>query len=348
MAKSLEPQLDEIQWKAPPIAQSMGGIQTNTGMLKPTYWPSTWPVLTITVLPYFYHSPFFDATSNNATITTQATHNPAQFYLIQTRQAFEARLKTMQGLEFMVAHDPSDNGTKPDNSGVWVIRKQMRRKRDGMEDEISALGSYYLVGENIYMAPMLSSILGARLLSTACSLNKLIATASALPTFTPALGHTYLPPAPKSLASAMSTQMSQTSKESTPMPQTQDSGSVRTLSASKPLLDDDFRSPQLLQASLELSMRYGHEYMDENPLVGEPGSFLITKPRDSQQSSQQAKPKPVPVSTTKPSTPQIKTDVAPQADKDNGAADKSPMSAVGKEKKARRKSKPAASATTPQ
>ncbi|KAL8848327.1 MAG: hypothetical protein Q9221_006630 [Calogaya cf. arnoldii] len=329
MAQSLEPPLDEIQWKAPPIAQSMGGIQTNT------------------VLPYFYNSPFFDATSNNATITTQAQHNPAQFYLIQTREAFEARLRTMQGLEFIVAHDPSENGSKPDNSGAWLIRKQHRRKRNGVEDEISAISSYYVVGENIYMAPSLSNILGARLLSTAYSLNKLIATASALPTFTPALGHTYLPPAPKPLASTISTQMSQTSKESTPMPGTQDSASVRTSSASRPVLNDDFQSPQLLQASLELSLRYGHEYMDENPLVGEPGSFIITKSRDSQQSSQQSKPKPDAVSVTKPSTLQIKTDVPAQAEKDNVGADKTPMSAVGKEKKARRKSRPATSATTP-
>ncbi|KAL8999164.1 MAG: hypothetical protein Q9169_001943 [Polycauliona sp. 2 TL-2023] len=330
MAQSLEPPLDEIQWKAPPIAQSMGGIQTNT------------------VLPYFYSSPFFDATSNNATITTQATHNPAQFYLIQTREAFEARLRTMQGLEFMVSHDPSENGTKPDNNGVWVIRKQNRRKRDGMEDEISPIKSYYVVGENIYMAPSLSNILGARLLSTAYSLNKIISTASGLPTFTPASGHTYLPPAPKPLASALNPQMSQTSKESTPMPGTQDSASVKTLSASKPISNDDFRSPQLLQASLDLSLRYGHEYMDDNPLVGEPGSFLITKARDSQQLSQQSKPKPVSVSVTKPSTPQIKTDVPAHVEKDDVVAVKSPTSAaVGKEKKARRKSRPATSATTP-
>ncbi|KAL8837932.1 MAG: hypothetical protein Q9176_005408 [Flavoplaca citrina] len=329
MAQSLEPQLDEIQWKAPPIAQSMGGIQTNT------------------VLPYFYSSPFFDATSNNATITTQATHNPAQFYLIQTREAFEARLRTMQGLEFIVAHDPSENGTKPDNNGVWVIRKQNRRKRDGMEDEISAISSYYVVGENIYMAPLLSNILGARLLSTASSLNKVISTAAGLPTFTPALGHTYLPQAPKSLASAINTQMSHTSKESTPMLGTQDSSSGKTTSASKPHTNNDVQSAQLLQASLDLTLRYGHEYMDENPLVGEPGSFLITKSRDSQQSSQQSKPKPMSVNVTKPSTPQIKTDTPAQLDKSDTGIAKSPMSIVGKEKKARRKSRPATSATTP-
>lgn len=115
------------------------------------------------VLPYFYESPFFHATSNNATITTQATHNPALFYLIQTREAFEGRLRTMQGLEFMVAHDPSENGTKIENSGVWVIRKQNRRKRPGAEDEITPISSYYVVGENIYMASSLGNILGARL-----------------------------------------------------------------------------------------------------------------------------------------------------------------------------------------
>ncbi|KAL8778206.1 MAG: hypothetical protein Q9213_007514 [Squamulea squamosa] len=329
MAKSHEPLLDEIQWKAPPIAQSMGGIQTNT------------------VLPYFYHSPFFDATSNNATITTQATHNPAQFYLIQTREAFEARLRTMQGLEFVVAHDPSENGTKPDNSGVWVIQKQRRRKRDRIEDEVTAISSYYVVGENIYMAPLLSNIIGARLLSTACSLNKIIAIASDLPTVTPSIGHTYLPPAPKSLVSATSTQMSQTSKESTPMPGTQDSASVRSLSTSRLLSTHDFESPQLLQASFELSMRYGHEYMDDNPLVGEPGSFIISKTRNSQQQPQQPKPKPDTIGASKAPTPQLQTDVPIQADKDTLGADKSPISPVTKEKKARRKSRPAGSATTP-
>lgn len=115
------------------------------------------------VLPYFSESPYFDATSNNATIMTQATHNPALFYLIQTREAFEARLRTMQGLEFMVVHDPSENGTKLDHSGVWVIRRQLRRKRAGTEDEVTPISSYYVVGENIYMASSLGNVLGARL-----------------------------------------------------------------------------------------------------------------------------------------------------------------------------------------
>lgn len=85
------------------------------------------------------------------------------FYLIQTRQAFEARLRTMQGLEFMVTADPSDNGTKTIENGVWVISKQNRRKVAGAEDLITPINSYFVVGENIYMAPVISQILGSRL-----------------------------------------------------------------------------------------------------------------------------------------------------------------------------------------
>ena len=119
--------------------------------------------VSLAVLPYFAESPFFDATSNNATLTTQALYNPNMYYIIQTREAFEGRLRTMQGLEFMVTHDPSENDTKHDHSGIWVIRKQNRRKRQGAQDEITGISSYYVVGDNVYMAPSVGNILGSRL-----------------------------------------------------------------------------------------------------------------------------------------------------------------------------------------
>lgn len=124
------------------------------------------------VLPYFSHSPFFDGTSNNAALTTQATYNPNMLYLIQTREAFEGRLKTMAGLEFMVSHDPSNDGQQQDNSGVWVIRKQNRRKRGGYEDEVTVLSSYFVVGENIYMAPSVGNVLGSRMVRFALTTDK--------------------------------------------------------------------------------------------------------------------------------------------------------------------------------
>ena len=123
------------------------------------------------VLPYFAASPFFDAMSNNATLTTQALNNPNMFYIIQTRADFEARLKTMQGLEFIVTHDPSENDTKIPNSGVWVIRKQIRRKRQAMPDDITPISSYYVVNENVYMAPSVVNIIGSRMVRNLDFLN---------------------------------------------------------------------------------------------------------------------------------------------------------------------------------
>ena len=72
----------------------------------------------------------------------------------------------MQGLEFMVTHDPSENGTKVDNSGVWVIRKQTRRKRQGMQDDLTPISSYYIVGITVFMAPSVGNIVGSRVVCT--------------------------------------------------------------------------------------------------------------------------------------------------------------------------------------
>ena len=71
----------------------------------------------------------------------------------------------MHGLEFMVSHDPSLNDTQPEHSGIWVISKQIRRKRQGMEDEVTPINSYFVVGESVYMAPSVANILGSRIVS---------------------------------------------------------------------------------------------------------------------------------------------------------------------------------------
>ena len=164
--------LDEIVWRSPPAVQEMGGIHTNTGS---PHSPAPNPPYSLSFLAastnvcavqhYFARSPFFDGTSNNATLSNQAMYNPHMLHLVQTRAAFEGHLRSMGGLEFMVVQDPSDNGIKVDHSGVWVIRKQNRRKRGGMEDEITPLGEYFVVGESVYMAPSIGAIVESRMVS---------------------------------------------------------------------------------------------------------------------------------------------------------------------------------------
>ena len=143
---SQEPPLDEIQWRSPAAAQSMMGIHENS------------------VLHYFAMSPFFDPTSNNNIISSQAQYNPALMNVVATRGAFEAHLRTMTGLEFMISEQPAEM-TPGAGTGVWVIRKQTRKKRQGEEDEITVHSTYFIVGENIYMAPTLADVLGSRMVS---------------------------------------------------------------------------------------------------------------------------------------------------------------------------------------
>lgn len=70
----------------------------------------------------------------------------------------------------MVAYDPlqaaaQTNGAtfSREPSNIWVIRKQNRRKRAGMDDEVQVLSTYFVVGDCIYMAPSVASVVGNRI-----------------------------------------------------------------------------------------------------------------------------------------------------------------------------------------
>ena len=138
----------------------MQGIHSNSGMPLRLYcWNNTDALL---VLFYFAQSPFFDQTSNNAVLWNQAQFNQNMLPILATREVFEGRLKSMSGLEYIVAQEPAEMAPGT-GTGVWVIRKQMRRKRAGQEDEVIVLSTYFVMGENIYMAPAVGDVIGSRL-----------------------------------------------------------------------------------------------------------------------------------------------------------------------------------------
>ncbi|KAI9802786.1 MAG: Mediator of RNA polymerase II transcription subunit 6 [Piccolia ochrophora] len=333
MAGTQESPLDEIQWRSPAIAQSMNGIHTNS------------------VLPYFSHSPFFDATSNNASLTTQATFNPSMFHLIQTREAFEGRLRTMQGLEFMVAYEPAETAAKLSDgvsegpSNMWIIRKQTRRKGHGVADDVKVLSSYFVIGENIYMAPSVGNVIASRMLSTVTLLTKFLSTASTLPNFSPSLGHTYIKPSPKPPTSVASSQQAQQSKESTPMPDVLGRGSRSLVTSLSSSSSESFQETRSLAEALNMTLRHGTEYMDENPLVGEPGAFMLSSTHGHAQAQSQigkgssTQTKPPTVVTTQGLGNAAATGKGDKKGAKSG--DKSPTSASAPNKPKRRKSKAA-------
>ncbi|EFE41370.1 hypothetical protein TRV_03882 [Trichophyton verrucosum HKI 0517] len=194
-------------------------------------------------------------------------HNENFRQFIETREAFEGRLKNMQGLEFVVAQDPIQEaaaavaaGNAPQEpSNIWVIRKQNRRRQPGMQEEVQILATYFV-------------------LSTVTSLTKVLPVASKQLLFTPSHGHTYTPPIQKHTEASQTTatQSAQAGKEATPVPGTQNTtpGAVSPPSKLGAAASQDMRT---LADALNLLSRYGDEYMDEMPLVGEPGSFIISK-----------------------------------------------------------------------
>jgi mediator of RNA polymerase II transcription subunit 6 len=204
------------------------------------------------VLWYFANSPFYDKTCNNAVLFQQAQFNITMVQYVESREALEGRLKTMSGLEFMVAEQPAVTGPGY-GTGVWVIRKQTRRKNPDRDDTVEIHATYYVVGDNIIMAPTLADILTFRMvnillglmhlqytnsLQTTISsyLSKCFPAADEATTWSPATGHEYrLPPA-----------VTQT------------------------------REPQTLASKEATPMRFGGEYMDENPITGKPGDFHLS------------------------------------------------------------------------
>ena len=127
------------------------------------------------------------------------------------------------------------------------------------------------------------------------------------------------------------------------------SPSVKVSLSSKLGIDSDYRGMRTLAESYNLALRYNGEYMDDNPLVGEPGAFILSKSRDA--AIQSLQPKPVgQTQTPTPALPQIEIPKEPgPMRKGSKGGEKTPITPGTKDKKIRRKSKIAmsTSATTP-
>ncbi|GAB0135620.1 hypothetical protein EsDP_00003951 [Epichloe bromicola] len=245
MASPNDPPLDEIQWRSPQMLASMGGLHSNT------------------ILFYFAESPFFERTSNNAVIMSQAMNNMSMYHYIQTREAFEGRLKTMSGLEFIVGEEPAETGPGM-GTGVWVIRKQTRRKQQYQEDdEITVHASFFVVGENIYMAPTLADILASRIMTISSAIAKALPAAESIRKWRPSTGHVYHLPTNNQPRPSKA----QESKEGTPLPE----GANRQ--APK---NDELSLERSAEEAFMMHMRHGGEYIDENPITGRPGEFHLS------------------------------------------------------------------------
>ncbi|KAM0450908.1 hypothetical protein ACHAO4_006299 [Trichoderma viride] len=311
MSNPNDPSLDEIQWRSPQIVAQMGGLHSNT------------------ILFYFAESPFFERTSNNAVIMAQAMNNMAMYHYIQTRETFETRLKTMSGLEFIVGEEPAETGPGM-GTGVWIIRKQTRRKRYQDDDEITVHASFFVVGENIYMAPTLADILATRIMTISSAIAKALPAAEAARKWRPSTGHVYTLPASQSSTT-------QPKQEEKPVLNEASKSASATAAAAK---HDAPSMDRVAEESLLIHLRYGGEYIDEIPITGKPGEFHLSSTGRKPVLPPQGAAAPTGISAMS-GPPMINTKLD---DKKDGKADKTPKSATMPKLK-RKKSKMSPSVT---
>ena len=150
-------------------------------------------------------------------------------------------------------------------------------------------------------------------------------------------------PAPIAPASVSSSQLTQPSKESTPMPDSVP-GSTKSLATSQTVASNEhIHEARSLAESLNMTMRYIGEYMNENPLLGEPGSFILSSTHGNSQSKSQSQGRPTLL--TKPTESEVPEPLVDgksssgSTSKANNSGEKSPTTPGMSGKPKRRKSK---------
>ena len=176
--------------------------------------------------------------------------------------------------------------------------------------------------------------------------------------WSPATGHSYYPSsyeAPKAAGSRIGSRLGSPTLAPMDLDQSQ---STAAAPVADPVEATTEFSDALFMQSLNMTNVYGDEYMDENPLKGEPGAFVFTNTKNAvdernkaQEQAASSQPIALKLDTQ---TSSVAPSVAPTP---KGAATPAPIDTQSrkgsvaplskKEKKERRKSKGPASPTTP-
>lgn len=233
--------LDERQWQRPEIPQ----WYLNEGSrLFPWPWASTYMHENM-IHRYLAESDFFDYTSKNGLPIDQSQTDSGAWALTHNRRDFEQWLSQRDGVEYVIV----DGNTK---DGMWLIRKQ-----DRQGTQLTTLGTYFLVKENMYQAPSVADVVGNRLLAATSTLSEVLS------------------------------------------------------GLAKEVPQPDEVEAEADDRALRYTMQYADEFVDENPLIGEPGHFSFTSTTAAIKKRKEVKQevkKPPTVMKAKPPEPEKKKD----------------------------------------
>lgn len=148
-----------------------------------------------------------------------------------------------------------------------------------------------------------------------------------------------MPPTIKSSETSQSGIQPQISKDdSTPMPEGESQGKTSLQGTTTSNIGSTVQDTRTLAESFNLLSRYGDEFMDESPLVGEPGSFILSRSGDVDRTTKQGLQPPTATTgtatnaPTRVGTPQVRVETP-------GKSDKGGSTPISDEKLRKKKSK---------
>lgn len=130
-----------------------------------------------------------------------------------------------------------------------------------------------------------------------------------------------MPPTIKSNETSQPGIQPQTGKEdSTPMPEGESQSKASLQGTTTSNIGSTVQDTRTLAESFNLLSRYGDEFMDESPLVGEPGSFILSRSGDVDRTKQGLQPPTATTGTvtnapTRVGTPQVRVETPGKSDK---------------------------------
>lgn len=272
---------------------------------------------------------FADSQSSNNIIITQSWGNPEfEEQYLSTREVFEKNLEQRIGIQYVVVHDPMATQTYVDGqpNPLWIIRKQ-NRLETGPHGKIEILDYFYIAKDVVFQAPRLDSILSYRLVNASRAIDGLVNMLPSLLNFSASNGYSYTEPKQQSKKTTTGIDSLQ-SKIASPAPDitehSQLTKETQSLNVQSDLEQSDERT---MREALQLTLRYGKQYADDAPLIGEPGNFRYSTSKDT---TQGLRPKDTPAKSAmiaKAGTPAPTQNVlanlssAPQTPRPNTAAD---------------------------
>lgn len=243
------PPLDEQEFDQPALLAGLPGQRLDAG--NNLFW-------------YFTSSPWFEPQSINISVFQNVQMLPDGQQVMNDRMLWEERLRAVEaGVQFVATADPQAEGQP------WVLQRQNKRHHDETGRlETHVEGTWYTQGTRVLMAPSLLDVVQSRLLTVATRMQLMADTAQAMTHWSPATGYSYYPPSYDATKPAATT-----SRANSPLLAPSDPDAALAQPPGVPATAAF--SDALFMQSLNLADRYGDEFIDENPLKGEPGAFVF-------------------------------------------------------------------------